>query len=264
MSLAIAAVFAYLASASGLFLRLFNKLHKYTGLFIGKGVVAICLHLGYLFSAFDLTHQDTYSLFLVCNIFALFGAALVMAFYFFSKNLFAVPMVLLFTSIICSGNFFVLPSAESNAHWSLENFAHISLALFSYGVLTLATVLTYQYSFLANRLKHHDLSVLALPMPSLNSIEHQIIGLLKLGCLCLFISIFTGFIFMEDFWGSGQAHKTILSILAFMLFISVIIGHQKQGWRGRIVVSLTTIGISLLTVGYFGSRFIREVVLQAA
>ncbi|WP_440904611.1 cytochrome C assembly family protein [Catenovulum sp. SX2] len=264
MSLAIAAVLAYLVSASGLFLRLFNKLDKQTNLLLGTGGLAVVLHAIYLFGAFDLSHQHSYSLLLVCNIFSLFGSVLVLIFYSISKNLFAVPMVLLFTAFVCLGNFIFADKVTSSAMWAIETFLHISLALVSYGILTLATVLTYQYSFLANRLKHHDLSVLSLPMPSLSSIEHQIVGLLKVGSLCLATSIVTGFLFMENFLGSGQAHKTILTIISFFIFVAVILGHQKQGWRGKIVVGLTTLGIGLLTMGYFGSRFIREVILPAS
>lgn len=264
MSLAIVAILAYLVSASGLFLRLFNKLDKQTNLFLGVGVVAVLLHATYLFGAFDLSHQHSYSLLLVCNIFSLFGSVLVLVFYSISKNLFAVPMVLLFTAFVCLSNFVFANTNTHSALWTFETFLHISLALVSYGILTLATVLTYQYSFLANRLKHHDLSVLALPMPSLNSIENQIVGLLKVGSLSLAVSIVTGFLFMDNFLGSGQAHKTILTIVSFLIFVAVILGHQKQGWRGKIVVSLTTLGVALLTLGYFGSRFIREVIITAS
>jgi ABC-type uncharacterized transport system permease subunit len=41
------------------------------------------------------------------------------------------------------------------------------------------------------------------------------------------------------------------------------LGHSVFGWRGRHVVWTTIAGGILLTLAYFGSRFVREFLLNA-
>ncbi|WP_143872465.1 cytochrome C assembly family protein [Catenovulum sediminis] len=262
MILAVLAVLSYITSATGLFMRLFNKLENVTNLLISIGILGTALHISYIFMHFQVSDEHAYSLLLAANVVVVTVNILTLFFSIFSGNVFALPVNLIFAATICALSM-VIPAEVTNfASWTLETLSHISLALLSYGVLVIATLLTYQYNFVASRLKHHDLSVLSLPMPALNSIENQIITLLKVGSGLLTLSIVSGFIFLENFIGSGQAHKTILSLFAWIMFIGVIIGHHKFGWRGRITLVITTCGSLLLTIGYFGSRLMREIILN--
>jgi ABC-type uncharacterized transport system permease subunit len=42
-----------------------------------------------------------------------------------------------------------------------------------------------------------------------------------------------------------------------------LIGHSIFGWRGKLVIWSTIVSGVLLTLAYFGSRFVREVILNA-
>ncbi len=57
------------------------------------------------------------------------------------------------------------------------------------------------------------------------------------------------------------AHKTVLSIIALAVYIVLLTGQHIWGWRGKQVIVLTVIGLMLLTLAYFGSRFVREILL---
>ena len=57
------------------------------------------------------------------------------------------------------------------------------------------------------------------------------------------------------------AHKTILSIIAWIVFLILLIGHWKLGWRGRTAIRGTLIGFVFLMLAYFGSKFVLEIVL---
>ena len=57
-------------------------------------------------------------------------------------------------------------------------------------------------------------------------------------------------------------HKTILSLVAWAIFAVVAVGHMKKGWRGKPVVVTIMVAAFVLTLAYFGSRFIQEVILN--
>ena len=59
-------------------------------------------------------------------------------------------------------------------------------------------------------------------------------------------------------------HKTIFSILAWVLFAALLAGRSAFGWRGRRATGWVYAGAVLLMLGYVGSRFVLEVVLQRA
>ncbi|CRZ45564.1 putative Inner membrane protein [Vibrio cholerae] len=39
-------------------------------------------------------------------------------------------------------------------------------------------------------------------------------------------------------------------------------GHYRKGWRGKKVTWFAVAGATLLTLAYFGSRFVREIILR--
>ena len=69
-------------------------------------------------------------------------------------------------------------------------------------------------------------------------------------------------LFINDLFGQHLAHKTLLSIFAWLVFAVLIWGRWKRGWRGRVAVRMTLAGIVLLLLSYFGSKLILEVLLQ--
>lgn len=57
-------------------------------------------------------------------------------------------------------------------------------------------------------------------------------------------------------------HKTVFSMLAWVVFAALLAGRQTLGWRGRRAVRGLYAGVVLLLLGYAGSRFVLEVLLQ--
>lgn len=262
MNLALFATVIYTAAAAGLLALLFNRLSRLKVLFIGLTVLALVSHLAYTVSHFQLGNENAYSLVVATNLIVLLINIISLSFSLVTKNYFALPANLFVSALICLASLAIPQSLNNLATWSLDTLFHIALALISYAFVIVATLLSYQYYFIADRLKHHDLSVLSLPMPALNSIEAQIMALVKSAALLLLLSELAGFVFLENFFNSGQAHKVVLSVIALVLLITVIVGHAKSGWRGKIISLLLTLSSALLTLGYFGSRLIREIILN--
>lgn len=57
-------------------------------------------------------------------------------------------------------------------------------------------------------------------------------------------------------------HKTVFSVLAWLVFAFLLLGRKVFGWRGRMAVRWVYSGAALLLLAYVGSRFVLEVLLQ--
>ncbi len=57
-------------------------------------------------------------------------------------------------------------------------------------------------------------------------------------------------------------HKTVFSMLGWLVFAALLAGRRAFGWRGRRATRWVYAGAGLLLLAYVGSRFVIEVVLQ--
>jgi ABC-type uncharacterized transport system permease subunit len=85
--------------------------------------------------------------------------------------------------------------------------------------------------------------------------------LIGAGFVLLTLSLFTGFVFVTNLFTQHLIHKTVLSLIAWTIFGVLLIGRIRIGWRGRSAVRWTVSGFSVLTLAYFGSKFVLEDVL---
>ena len=73
-----------------------------------------------------------------------------------------------------------------------------------------------------------------------------------------------GLFFSETLYGQPMRfdHKTVFSILAWLVFAFLLLGRARFGWRGRSAVRVLYTGSILLLLAYAGSRFVLEVILR--
>jgi ABC-type uncharacterized transport system permease subunit len=140
---------------------------------------------------------------------------------------------------------------------------HIVLSLVAYAILVMATLYAVQLLYLSYLLKHHRASMLSQQLPPLMTVERYFFRLLTTGTLVLFIALAAGFVFLNDMFAQGQAHKTILSLIAASLYLVVVVCHGLFHVRGRVLVLTSVIASVVLTLAYFGSRFVKDVLLSA-
>jgi len=139
--------------------------------------------------------------------------------------------------------------------------SHISLALIAYCILIIATLYAFQVSYINLKLKNKNLTAV-VHLPPLMQVEKQLFTILAIGTLCLFASELIGLAFLDSFFARDNIHKTILSLMALLIYIVILLGHYSKGWRGHSVLVLTIIASTLLTLSYFGSRFVKEFLLS--
>ena len=87
------------------------------------------------------------------------------------------------------------------------------------------------------------------------------------GFVLLSATLIAGLFFSEKLYGQGHSgirwdHKTIFSILSWLVFAFLLLGRLRFGWRGRKAVRVLYTGSLLLLLAYAGSRFVLEVVLK--
>ena len=139
--------------------------------------------------------------------------------------------------------------------------AHIIFALLAYSILTIASLFALQLAYLDYRLKNRKLPLTKINMPPLMTLEKSLFQIIFIGFILLSCTLLTGLIFVDDMFAQGKAHKAILSMIAWVIYATLLWGHFSKGWRGRYTVYITIVGSSLLTLAYFGSRFVREILL---
>ncbi len=148
---------------------------------------------------------------------------------------------------------------------SWEMTAHIFSSLLAYSFLNIAAIqamlLAAQDACLRSR---HPDGWLVRSLPSLQSMEALMFQLIGAGLLLLTLSLITGFLFLENMFAQHLAHKTILSLLAWLVFAILLLGRTRYGWRGRLAIRWTLGGFISLMLAYFGSKLVLELILNRA
>ena len=139
--------------------------------------------------------------------------------------------------------------------------SHILFALLTYAIMTIASLFALQLAYVDHRLKKHKLPIATLNLPPLMTLEKSLFQFILIGFVLLTCTLITGFIFLDDMFARESAHKALLTMIAWIIYAILLWGRFKKGWRGRLVIYITIAGSSLLTLAYFGSRFVREIIL---
>jgi len=139
---------------------------------------------------------------------------------------------------------------------------HIILSILSYGLLTVAAFQAIFLSIQEKQLHNRKPSSLINYLPPLQLMELLLFRVLSLGLFLLTFALATGFIFLDDIFAQHLAHKTLLSILAWLVFATLIWGRHYLGWRGQQAVKWTHAGYISLMLAYFGSKFVLQLLLN--
>ena len=88
--------------------------------------------------------------------------------------------------------------------------------------------------------------------------------LITVGFLLLTLTLVSGLFFADEVFGRPLVlnHKTVLSIVAWVIFAVLLLGRWRFGWRGRKAINWTLGGFAVLLLAYFGTKFILEFVVS--
>ena len=177
------------------------------------------------------------------------------------KNLVFLPVVSFFSALFITLQIFVPQSPGIHVSMSFGLMTHIVLSLFAFGVLSISFLYALQLAYINYVLKHKQISLANNQLPPLLSVEHILTKLMIIGTVLLAIALASGFIFIPNMFTDGYAHKTLLSSCAFLVYLVALLLHHFSGLKARVLVTFNLVGVGLLTLAYFGSRFVREIIL---
>lgn len=154
------------------------------------------------------------------------------------------------------------PSTIKNTQeYSLAMNTHILSSIIAFSLLTIAAFQSLLLALQNSQLKSHNPGRLMLAFPPLQAMESLLFQMISAGILFLSVSLISGFIFIEDLFAQHLVHKTTLSIVAWIIFSSLLIGRGRYGWRGKKAIRLTLYGFVSLLLAYFGSKLVLELIL---
>ena len=148
---------------------------------------------------------------------------------------------------------------------------HIAIAMLAYATLTIAAfhavLMALQESKLHTRLSVQKTGWFALAidrLPALLTMEKLLFRLIGIGFFLLTLTVLSGVVFSEELFGKAfkWEHKTIFTMLSWILFGVLLAGRRWRGWRGKTALSFTLTGFTTLFLAYVGSRFVFEVILH--
>lgn len=175
---------------------------------------------------------------------------------------FLLPIVYIFSAINLAAATFVPGTFITHLDHKTELLIHISLALASYATFMVGALYAIQIAWLDHKLKNKKALAINPNLPPLMMVERQLFRILLFGNLLLTATLVTGFVYIEEVFSKGNMHKGILSFIAWIIYSILLWGHYQKGWRGRRVTWLTILGAFVLTLAYFGNRFVREFILS--
>lgn len=158
------------------------------------------------------------------------------------------------------GQFFPIRHIVPDAQWPLE--LHIVVSIVAYGLLTLAAVQALLLAVQEHRLRRRHPGGFLRGIPPLVTMETMLFQMIGVGFGLLTLALASGFMFIDDIFAQHMVQKTTLSIVAWLIFGTLLWGRWRYGWRGRIAIRWTIVGFSMLMLAYFGTKLVLEIILR--
>ena len=148
-----------------------------------------------------------------------------------------------------------LPSIWLPLHWAL--------GIASYGLIGAAVFHALLLRRADDAMRNAHAEDGQLPVLALERLMFQFV---TAGFIFLTATLVAGAGFAEVLYGSGWRwdHKTIFSLLAWLSLGTLLGARSRLGWRGKRAARLLYASAGLLLMGYVGTRFVLEVLLNRA
>lgn len=259
--LALIAIVFYLVAASALARPLFGDGEPLTSPAAAIATVAVFAHAGVLFGM----HPGTLDLHFFAALSSVAGViAAVTLLVNLTRPVAALGIIAfpLAAVLLAIDVFLTPPTQPQPMDWQIK--LHVTIALLAFGVLSIAAVLALFLAAQERALRKREFGSWLRALPPLTLTEALLFRLIAAGFVLLTLTLLTGVLFVDDLFGQHLVHKTVLSIAAWFVFGALLFGRRQYGWRGRRAVNLTLIGMAILLLAFFGSKFALEVVLHRA
>jgi ABC-type uncharacterized transport system permease subunit len=141
---------------------------------------------------------------------------------------------------------------------------HLAIAFAAYSLFTFAALHALLMAA-AERALHRKPTLIRLPdFPPLIGMEILLFRIITVGFVLLTLTLVSGALFSEQLFHQAFRfnHKTVFSMISWLIFGALLIGRWKYGWRGRTAIRWTLSGFGVLLLAYVGSKFVLEFILK--
>lgn len=257
--LTVIAVILYLAAAILLSAPLAGCQRAPRALALSPAVLAVLLHAGVLLGmhggALDLHFFGALSL--VACVVAILTLAVNVKRSVGALGVIVFPLAALFLAV----DVFAAPNTAPFAmDWPIK--LHVTLALLAFSVLSIAALLAILLAVQERALRTRQVARWLRALPPLTQTEGLMFRLIGVGFALLTVALITGALFIDNIRAQHLVHTTVLSVVAWLVFGALLWGRRYRGWRGTRAVNLTLIGMAVLVLAFFGSKFVLEVILK--
>lgn len=224
--------------------------------------LAVLLHFGYIYSIFQQQQDFNFSVFNTASVISSLVALLLLLATLNNpvEKLGLVIFPIAVTSLLLTSCFPNLSYTIEIDTWQMA--AHIFSSIIAFSLLNIAALQAMLLAIQEQQLRKHPPKKFIQTLPPLQTMESLLFQMIATGLIFLTFSLISGFVFIEDLFAQHLVHKTILSIIAWITFTSLLIGKVRYGWRGQTAVKWTLTGFILLLLAYFGSKLVLELILQ--
>ncbi|TVZ38474.1 ABC-type uncharacterized transport system permease subunit [Alteromonadaceae bacterium 2753L.S.0a.02] len=174
-------------------------------------------------------------------------------------NLFLFLLPLAVTAVVVSE---FEDSTKTSHHLNIEVISHILLSILAYSMLTIASLQALLLAYQNYQLRHKHLRGVMGLLPPLQTMETLLFELVWAGEVLLTSSIISGIMFTTSFSEQHLSHKTVFSILSWLIYALLLWGRHTLGWRGAAAIRWTLGGFAALMLAYFGSKLVLELILH--
>lgn len=181
---------------------------------------------------------------------------------------FTKPLHNLFTFFMPAGAVFLIiahlaPQMASPKQYSAGMMIHIMVSLLAYSIMLIATLQAILVNIQTTHLHRHRLnSPITSILPPLQSMERLMFEWLMIGFVLLTVAIVTGTLYVDNLLAQHLIHKTVLTLISWLFFATLLFGHFYLGWRGQRASRLIYLGFGFLLVAFMGSKFVLEYLLH--
>ncbi len=256
---AVAAITLYLAAAITLALPLLHRQAQPRALSLGLAAAAVIAHFAVLIGA----HGGGVDLHFFAAL-SLVGACIAALCLLVNLNRPVATLgVIVFplAALLLGVDVFLAPSTEPlPLDWQIK--LHVIFALLGFSLLSIAALLAILLALQERALRQRRFDGLVRALPPLTLTEALMFRVIGAGFILLTLTLVSGILFVTNLFDQHLAQKTVLSIVAWLVFGALLFGRWRYGWRGRRAVQLTLAGMAVLLLAFFGSKLVLELILK--
>ena len=262
---AIIAILLYLISASLLGARIYSSTEifkKSRTISLLLGASALILHAHLLYQSIILANGLDFGLFNVVSLIGWLVALIVMltSFYRPLENLLLLLFPIAALSILLE--LLITDTRILSDSLSTGLRIHILLSICAYSLLMISAVQAIMLAVQERLIKTKRVAKIMNTLPPLQVMEELLVQIIVIGFFTLSLSLASGMMFIDDLFAQHLVHKTVLSMLAWVIYCILLWGRWASGWRGKRIVRWTLGGFTAILLAYIGSKFVLEVILQ--